>query len=157
MNSNMISKPEWKPTNFFFFFAFFIMSCAIASFNVNGLRQILKRKNIFHYLKQKQYDIILLQETHSTSADEKQLICEWGEHILFAQGESRKNGVAILFDKNLKVFFGSKCLDSSSRIFLTEIQIERKFTLASLYAPTKDDPKFFDDLFLHFQIFLHMT
>ena len=29
------------------------MSCVIASFNVNGLRQTLKRKTIFHYLKQK--------------------------------------------------------------------------------------------------------
>ena len=55
-----------------FFNFLFTMFCVIASFNVNGLRQTLKRKTIFHYLKQKHYDTILLQETHSTSSDEKQ-------------------------------------------------------------------------------------
>ena len=69
-----------------FFNFLFTMSCVIASFNVNGQRQTLKRKTIFHCLKQKHYDMILLQETHSTSTDEKQWACEWGEHILFAHG-----------------------------------------------------------------------
>ena len=56
--------------------------------------------------------------------------------------------MAVLLNKNLEVVFGSKYLDSSGSIFLTEIQIEeKKFTLASIYAPTKDDPKFFDDVF----------
>ena len=60
-----------------FFFDFLVtMPCVIASFNVNGLRQTLKRKAIFHYLKQKR-DVILLQETRSTSTDEKQWACEW--------------------------------------------------------------------------------
>ena len=41
-----------------FFFDFLVtMPCVIASFNVNGLRQTLKRKAIFHYLKQKR-DVI---------------------------------------------------------------------------------------------------
>ena len=46
------------------------MSSVIATFNANGIRQTYKRKAVFHYLKQKKYDVILLQETHSTSADE---------------------------------------------------------------------------------------
>ena len=29
------------------------MSCVIATFNANGLRQTYKRKAVFHYLKQK--------------------------------------------------------------------------------------------------------
>ena len=52
---------------------------------------------------------------------------------------------ALLFNKNLKVVFGSeyRYLTSSGRIFLTEIQIEeKKFALALIYALTKDDPKF---------------
>ena len=51
-------------------FSLLFMSCVIATFNANGLRQTYKRKAVFHYLKQKKYDVILLQETHSTSADE---------------------------------------------------------------------------------------
>ena len=86
-----------------FFNFLFTMSCVIASFHVNALQQTLKQKTIFHYLKQKHYDMILLQETHSISSDEKQWACEGGEHILFAHGKSHRNGVAILFTKNLKV------------------------------------------------------
>ena len=131
-----------------FFNFLFTMSCVIVSFNVNGLRQILKRKTIFHYLKQKHYDMILLQETHSTSSDEKQWACEWGEHKLFAHGESHRNGVAILFTKNLKVEFVFKYSDSDGRILLCNIQIkDKKILLASIYAPTKNETKFFDNFF----------
>ena len=137
-----------------FFNFLFTMSCVIASFNVNGLRQTLKRKTIFHYLKQKHYDMILLQETHSTSSDEKQWACKWGGHIPFAHGESHRNGVAIPFTKNLKVEFCSKYSDSDGRILLCNIQVkDKKITLASVYAPTKNKPKFFDNLFLFFQNF----
>ena len=133
---------------FFFFNFVFAMSCVIASFSVNGLRQTLKRKTISHYPKPKDYDIILLQETHSTSTDEKQWVCEWGGHILFVHGESHRNGVAILFTKNLKVEFGSKYWDSDGRILLCNIQInDKKVSLASIYAPTKNEPKFFGKFF----------
>ena len=127
----------------------FTMSCVIASFNVNGLRQTLKRKTIFHYLKQEHYDMILLQETHSTSSDEKQWECKWGGHILFAHGESHIKGVAILFTKNLKVEFGSKYSNSDGRVLLLyNIQIkDKKISLVLIYAPTKNEPKIFDNLF----------
>ena len=92
--------------------------------------------------------MILLQETHSTSSDEKQWAREWGGHTLFAHGESHRNGVAILLTKNLKVEFGSKYSDSDGRILLCNIQIkDKKILLASIYAPTKNEPKFFDNLF----------
>ena len=38
---------------------------------VNGLSNNRKRKTIFHLLKNKKFDFILLQETHSNHADEK--------------------------------------------------------------------------------------
>ena len=92
--------------------------------------------------------MILLQETHSTSSNEKQWACEWRGHTLFAHGESHRNGVAILFTKKLKVEFGYKYSDSDGRILLCNIQIkDKKISLASIYAPTKNEPKFFDNLF----------
>ena len=42
----------------------------IVGFNVNGLRQNLKRKSIFYHLKNKKFDITLLQETHSCIGEE---------------------------------------------------------------------------------------
>ena len=43
----------------------------ICNLNVNGLNADAKRKTIFNYLKQKKFEIILLQETHSTVKVEK--------------------------------------------------------------------------------------
>ena len=124
------------------------MSCVIATFNANGLRQTYKRKAVFHYLKQKKYDVILLQETHSTSADENLWKCEWGGNILFSHGNSRSNGVAILFHHKFKFELCSEHSDSHGRFLLTEIKVkENSFLLANVYAPTKDEPVFFDGLF----------
>ena len=53
------------------------MLLTIVSFNVNGLRNNLKRKTVFHFLKIKKFDFILLQETHSNQTDEKLWKCEW--------------------------------------------------------------------------------
>ena len=54
------------------------MLLPIVSFNVNGLKNNLKRKTIFHFLKNKKFDFIFLQETHSSDTDEKLWKCEWG-------------------------------------------------------------------------------
>ena len=56
--------------------------------------------------------------------------------------------MAILFTKNLKVEFGSKYSGSDGRILLCNIQMkDKKISLASIYAPTKNKPKFFDNVF----------
>ena len=36
------------------------------------------QKSVFYFLKQKNYDIIFLQETHFCFTDEKLCHCEWG-------------------------------------------------------------------------------
>ena len=47
------------------------MNTLFATFNVNGLNADAKRKTIFNYLRQKNIEIILLQETNSTKKVEK--------------------------------------------------------------------------------------
>ena len=69
-----------------------------------------------------------------------------------------RNGVVILFTKNLKVDFDSKYLDFDGRILHCNIQInDTKVLLASVYAPTKNEPKIFDKFFFSFfQVFPNM-
>ena len=47
------------------------MNTLFATFNVNGLNADAKRKTIFNCLKQKKFEIILLQEIHFTVKVEK--------------------------------------------------------------------------------------
>ena len=51
---------------------------SIASYNCNGLADYKERRSVFTWLKEKQYNIYCLQETHSTSLDEVAWKKEWG-------------------------------------------------------------------------------
>ena len=49
----------------------------ILTLNVRGLKEVIKRKSIFEYCRQRA-DIICLQETHSECEDCKKMELEWG-------------------------------------------------------------------------------
>ena len=53
-------------------------SFKIVSYNVRGLGDNTKRREIFHYLHTQPDDIILLQEAHCATHLEKRWKSEWG-------------------------------------------------------------------------------
>ncbi len=75
----------------------FIAFINIGSFNNNGCRDTTKRLAMFHYLKFKKADIILLQEIHSDLQNQIQWNCDWKGNILMSHGTNLSAGVAILF------------------------------------------------------------
>ena len=50
----------------------------IASYNVRDLGSAIKRREIFHFLNKKDYDVVFLQETHSMKNSEQLWSNEWG-------------------------------------------------------------------------------
>ena len=46
------------------------MLLKLSTFNCRGLQDYVKRRKIFHYLRNTESDIIFLQETHSDKEDE---------------------------------------------------------------------------------------
>ena len=65
--------------------------------NVKGLQSSLKRIKIFEYLKNNlgSNGFLLLQETHSSLADEKKWVNELKGPIFFSHGKMNGCGVAI--------------------------------------------------------------
>ena len=62
----------------------------IISLNVKGINDIEKRLSVFNWLKNKNTDICLLQETHSTKNEEKHWCKNWGVKysiLMAAQGQ----------------------------------------------------------------------
>ena len=57
------------------------------SLNVRGLRDKVKRRCMFDWLRNTQYDIFILQETHSTTEVEKYWSSEWGSKCYFSYGK----------------------------------------------------------------------
>ena len=74
----------------------------IVSVNCQGLSDPRKRRDVFHYLRQKSYSIYLLQDTHFDPKMEDCIQAEWGYKSYFASYNSNSRGVAILFNNNLE-------------------------------------------------------
>ena len=54
------------------------MDLVVASYNVAGLGNAIKRKSIWYFLKSSPVHIVFLQETHAYSACETLWEKEWG-------------------------------------------------------------------------------
>ena len=108
------------------------------SFNTRGLGNGAKRRTVFQWLQNFHKGVTLLQETHSTKADEKQWLKDWGGKIVFNHGSSMSRGVPILFPIGLDVTINDTIIDEEGRILLVDITIDENVVLMNVYAPTKD-------------------
>lgn len=120
----------------------------MASYNVNGLRTESKRRTIFNYLKSQKVHVVLLQETHSCSNDEKLWSNEWGNKIIYSHGTNLARGVAVLFQKHFPVEIESVRTDLKGRFIVLEVKVAAlKFVLVNVYAPNEDNSDYFSNLF----------
>ena len=72
-------------------------SITILSLNCQGLGNIRKRRDVFHYLKKKSCSIYCLQDTHFSTKLETYVKAEWGYNCFFASYSSNSRGVAVMF------------------------------------------------------------
>ncbi len=77
----------------------FNCSISLASLNVRGLKDLVKRKALFLFCKGRKPHCLLLQETHSSEVDTKFWANQWGDRILFSHGTNKSAGVAICFNR----------------------------------------------------------
>ena len=128
------------------------MEITFSSYNVNGLRtdgNIPKRRKIFTWLKSKAAEVIFLQETHSDSSVAAIWEREWGGHIIFSHGSTRSCGVAILFQPGLNMNTEHVITDEHGRFIIAKVNINNaKCLLVNIYGPNRDNPQFFEDVFL---------
>ena len=72
----------------------------ICSMNCRGLGNFKKRRDVFNYLREKDFSIICLQDTHFEKKTENQILAEWGYKAWFSSFLSNSRGVTILFKNN---------------------------------------------------------
>lgn len=115
---------------------------ALISLNVNGMRSTLKRRALFNDLRNSGSDIIFLQETHCTHAEEKIWLSEWGASGYFCHGKSNSRGVAILFSRTFNPKIESTSADDDGRLLVLQIKRgDTVITLANVYAPTQSEAR----------------
>lgn len=112
--------------------------------NVRGLNNHIKRREIFHYLQCKSYDIFVLQETHSSKRLQKRWQCEWGGRVFFTHSQTNAKGVCIMFKRSASVKVLDSVHDKDGRIIGLTIEYNNVHVfLLNIYAPNEDDSSFF--------------
>lgn len=114
--------------------SFFNTTFSSVSLNVRGLRDSIKRKATFLFLKNEKAHCYLIQETHSNDTDEKIWSNQWGEKIYFSHGTNRSAGVAILLHNFPGKVISTK-KDSSGHWIICIFETNKQFLiLGNLYG-----------------------
>ena len=71
---------------------------SICSLNCQGLGDSKKRRDVINYLKDKNFSIICLQDTHFDKALESVICAEWGYKALFSSFCTNSRGTAIFLE-----------------------------------------------------------
>uniref|UniRef100_A0A3Q3WRJ0 exodeoxyribonuclease III n=1 Tax=Mola mola TaxID=94237 RepID=A0A3Q3WRJ0_MOLML len=112
--------------------------------NVKGANSAIKRRKILLYLKQKNTDLVFLQETHLEKEDLLLLQRDWVGNVLYSAGASSQRGVAILILKNFNIKILKQQSDEKGRWLAIDAELFGiRCTFMNIYAPTADLPGFF--------------
>ena len=96
----------------------------ISSTNCRGLGDYSKRKDVFHFLRSKNYGIYCLQDTHFTENMEPYIKAEWGGEIIFNSHTSNSRGVCILFNNNIEYKVLRTRTDQEGNLLILDLEIE---------------------------------
>lgn len=132
----------------------------LASWNVRGLNNQVKRAKVFSYLKSIPADIIFLQETHIRNSEQRRLRCNWISQIFQSTFSSRARGVAILFRKSAPFKHISTVSDPNGRyLIVTGLLSSIHVTLLNVYRHNFDDPlqifRLFESLIFYQALWTH--
>ena len=81
---------------------------------------------MFAWLKDQAYNIILLQETHSTSDINKQWTEEWGNSSFFSGNKSNSQGIGILINEQFNCEIVNHTDIFQGRLQALEVKINDK-------------------------------
>ena len=121
------------------------MSVKLCTFNVKGINDSSKRKQLFHWLKLNNYSICLLQEIHCQKQTYDIWKKEWGGDIFLSGNSSNSTGVGILVNPNFTYTIIENKNIVEGRMQSLKICInEQNLLLLNIYAPnnTSDNYNF---------------
>ena len=113
---------------------------------MRGLANEHKRRAIFEKHR-KNADILVLQETHSSEKDETIWQSEWGGKAIFNHGSTAARGIAVFMTKSIFENTEQIVKDEEGRTIIFNITEDgQTITIAAIYAPNNDSPKYFTTL-----------
>lgn len=112
-----------------------------------GLSVANKRRDLFHYVRNKTYNIICLEDVHVNEKLEPFIKAEWGYDIYFSSYTTMSRGVMVLLNNNFEQKVKRIKTDKNGNYIILDMVIEDKeITLVNLYGPNEDNPQFYENL-----------
>ena len=106
-----------------------------------------KRRDVFHYLRQKRFSIYCLQDTHFDPKLDKYISSEWGYTCFFSSYRSNSRGVAVMFSNNFEFKIKDVNRDENGNFIIISLSsMDKDLLLVNVYGPNKDDPNFYNEL-----------
>lgn len=121
----------------------------VGTLNMNGARDPYKRALLFELIKQKQIDVVFIQETHSDGLNEIDWRKEWEGVVLCSHMSSTRGGVAVLFAKHFTPASFEVKQEIPGRLIAIQAQFEKfNVVFINVYAPTNGAERvcFFNNL-----------
>jgi exonuclease III len=112
----------------------------IFTFNTKGLKGPKKRERVLTWLKNKDADLILMQESHFQHEDKDNWEDKWKGKIYNSPGTNNSRGVSLLIKNELSHKLLDKWMDKEGRWLICLIDINnQKYCIANYYGPNTDD------------------
>ena len=125
-----------------------MVNLSVGSLNVWGLGNEDKRRQIFNWLREKKFNIYLLQEVKCTPDKETIWNAEWGYKTIFNSNNRAAQGVCILFNNNFQFEIKDIRKDMMGRYIIVHLQAENEnIIIVNVYGPNSDDCIFYENLF----------
>lgn len=120
----------------------------VYSQNCQGLGNMQKRRDLFHYVRKQGYNIICLQDVHLTDQLFSYIKAEWGNDFYMNAYTSNSRGVIILFQNNFEFKVEQIYKDNCGNYLILDVIINNyRTTLASIYGPNEDNPDFYENFY----------
>lgn len=116
----------------------------MASWNLKGINNVIKKKTVLTYLKLSKVDIAFIQETHRNMKESLKLRCSWVGKIFSSPGTGKSRGVSILINKAVNFNETDVLTDSDGRYLIVYSQLlDTPVALCKIFVPNFDKPEVF--------------
>ena len=125
---------------------------SIITLNVNGLNAPIKRHRIAEWIRKHDPHICCLQETHLSTKHLHRLKVKGWEQILQANGQGKKEGVAIFISD--KRYFKKRAIkkDPDGHFIILKGRIHQEdINIVNIYSPNIGAPKYIEKILEDFK------
>ena len=119
----------------------------VMSMNCRGLSDAKKRRDVMHYIRNKNYHIVFLQDTHLTAKSIPNFDNLWRGKSYHSCFSSRSRGTSILINTNLQHSIIAEKRSECGNFVLVACTIHNEsYLFVNVYGPNEDNPTFYDNL-----------